>query len=216
MRYTHAFFDLDGTITNSAPGITRSVRYALGKLSIEPPPEGELTYFVGPPLLQSFCNGFGFTEEQGREAIALYREYYRARGMLECTLYDGIEDLIKSLHARGIVLVLATCKPYVFAERILEHFALDRYFAMVSGPELDGTRGEKHEVIAHACNALGIHDPRRVLMIGDRDNDVLGAAHHKMDCAGALWGFGSLGELTRAGAAYLCRTPREIEDIFDE
>ncbi len=214
MRYTHAFFDLDGTVTNSAPGITRSVRYALDQLGIEPPPEEELTYFIGPPLLQSFCTGFGFTEEHGRKAIELYREYYRARGMLECTLYGGIIELIKTLHAHGVTLVLATCKPHVFAERILEHFGLRQYFATISGPELDGTRGEKHEVIAHALATLKIGDPKSVLMIGDRDNDVLGARHHGMDCVGAMWGFGSEEELKAAGAAYLCPTPLDVADIF--
>ena len=214
MRYTHAFFDLDGTLTNSAPGITRSVQYALRKFGIAPPSEEKLTVFVGPPLSQSFSKYFGMDGEQSLRAVDYYREYYRAKGMLENEVYDGIPDLLKTLNARGIVCVLATCKPYEFAERILAHFGLDKYFALVSGPEMDGTRGEKHEVIAYAMEQLSVTDSKRILMIGDRDNDVLGATHHGIDCAGVLWGFGSREELTGAGARYLCDAPMDLTDIF--
>lgn len=209
MKYTHFFFDLDGTVINSAPGITHSVQYAVRKMGIEPPPEKELTVFIGPPLALSFSKVFGMNNAQATQAVALYRENYRAGGMLECEVYEGIPQLLQALHDAGAVCVLATCKPHEFATKILRHLGLDGYFAFVSGPELDGTRGEKHEVIAHAMQTLGLTDPSRILMVGDRDNDVLGAAHHGIDCAGALWGFGSADELTDAGAKMLFATPTE-------
>lgn len=214
MRYTYAFFDLDGTLTNSAPGITRSVQYALRKFGIEPPPEEELTVFVGPPLVQSFSKYFGMDEAQSLKAVEYYREYYRAKGMLENEVYDGIYELLGALNEQGTVCVLATCKPHEFAEKILAHFGLDKYFAFVSGPEMDGTRGEKHEVIEYAMERLSITDTERLLMVGDRRDDVLGALRHGIDCAGVLWGFGSREELTDAGARYLCDTPMELTDFF--
>ena len=214
MHYTHAFFDLDGTLIDSSPGITHSVQYALERSGITPPAAEELTCFIGPPLLDSFCRYFDMTREAGTRAVELYRENYRAGGMLECRVYEGIVPLLEALTAKGITLVLATCKPICFSRQIVEYFALDRYFAFLSGPELDGTRGEKHEVIAHAIEHLSLRDPSSILMIGDRDNDVLGAAVHGIDCAGALWGFGSRRELTGAGAAYLCESPERLCELL--
>ncbi len=216
MRYTHCFFDLDGTLIDSSPGITHSVQYALRKFEIEPPHESELLGFIGPPLTDSFIRYFQMSREEAVQAVAFYRENYRAGGMLECRVYDGMVELLRNLKAAGIVPVLATCKPTCFAEQILAHFGLRSEFALVSGPELDGTRGEKHEVIAHALEVLEITDASKVLMIGDRDNDVQGAAVHRIACAGVLWGFGSRDELTTAGAAFLCDTPRELETVILE
>lgn len=213
MRYTHAFFDLDGTITNSAPGITHSVQYALRKMGIAPPPAKELTGFIGPALTWGFSHFFGMNDKDSKRAVEYYREYYRASGMLECEVYDGIPELLKELTDAGVICVLATSKPHVFANQILQNFGLDRYFALVSGPELDGTRGEKHEVIAYAAEKLALTDLSRVLMIGDRHHDVHGAAHHGMDCAGVLWGFGSEKELNDAGAKYLCAMPKDLKTL---
>ena len=213
MHYTHAFFDLDGTLTDSAPGIVNSVCYALQKLGIEPPPKEQLTCFIGPPLSWSFSTYFGMDEALAQRAVDAYREYYRAGGMLENSVYPGVADLLKDLRDAGIVCVLATSKPHIFANRILQHFSLDRYFSLVSGPELDGTRGEKSEVIAYALEQLGI-DSTRALMIGDREHDVLGAKQFGMDSAGVLWGFGSEEELRRAGATYVCRCTDEVKALF--
>ena len=213
MRYTHAFFDLDGTITNSAPGITHSVQYALQKMGIEPPPAEELLGFIGPALTWGFSHFFGMNETDSKKAVEYYRENYRASGMLECEVYDGIPELLRDLTDAGVICVLATSKPHIFANRILAHFGLDRYFTLVSGPELDGTRGEKHEVIAHALTQLGLTDVSRALMIGDRHHDVQGSARYGIDCAGVLWGFGGTKELTDAGAKYICASPAELKAL---
>lgn len=200
MNYRYCFFDLDGTVTDSAPGITHSVQYALKKLGITPPPSSELLGFIGPPLVWSFSHFFGMTQKESLAAVDAYREYYRAGGMLECTVYQGIPELLDRLHQNGIQCVLATCKPHIFANAILAHFDLLDRFLLVSGPEIDGTRNEKHEVIRYAMEQLDITDPREVLMIGDRDNDVLGAKVNGVDTFGVLWGFGDEKELTEAGA----------------
>ena len=214
MRYTHAFFDLDGTLTDSAPGITNSVRHALQKCGIEPPSAERLRGFIGPPLSWSFSHFFGMNEEESLRAVEYYREYYRAGGMLENRVYDGIPEALAALQAAGIVCVLATSKPHVFANAILKHFSLDQYFTFVSGPELDGTRGEKSEVIEYALRELQLTDTKQILMIGDRHHDVLGAKAFGIDCAGVLWGFGSEDELRQAGARYLCQTPTELKKLF--
>lgn len=214
MAYSYAFFDLDGTLTDSSAGITNSVQYALQKMGYEVPPKENLMGFIGPPLFWSFSHYCKMSETEAKKAIDTYREYYSVTGMLECDLYEGIRALLEELRARGVHCVLATCKPHVFANRILAHYGLDSLFDFVSGPEIDGTRGEKHEVIAYAMEKLGICDPSCILMIGDRDGDVLGAKKHGIDCAGVLWGFGSKEELENAGARYLCATPKELHALF--
>lgn len=210
MKYRYCFFDLDGTVTDSAPGITHSVQYALKKRGIEPPPSSELLGFIGPPLVWSFSHFFGMSHEESLVAVDAYREYYRAGGMLECAVYPGIPELLRTLRDAGIQCVLATCKPHVFANAILAHFDLLDSFVMVSGPEIDGTRNEKHEVIRYAMDQLAIADPSEILMIGDRDNDVLGARANGIDTYGVLWGFGNEQELMEAGASACYRDAHSL------
>lgn len=214
MPYRYAFFDLDGTLVDSEPGILNSVEYALRKMGLDLPPRTELSEFIGPPLWRSFMNVIRLSEPDAARAVDTYREYYAVRGVLECTVYDEIRELLQTLREQNVTSVVATCKPHFFANKVLSHFGLDSYFAFVSGPEIDGTRGEKYEVIAHAMKTLNITSPSEILMIGDRDNDMLGAGRLGIDCAGALWGFGSQEELTQAGAKYLCSTPLEVARLF--
>ena len=214
MKKRNLFFDLDGTITHSAEGIINSVSYAVEKMGFPVPPRSELFHYIGPPLIRSFTQDFNLNHEDGERAVAYYREYYLQKGIFECYVFDGMAELLKGLSEEGYRLVLATCKPTMMAQRILEHFDLRKYFAMVSGPELDGTRNEKHEVIAYAMEAFGIEDPQEVLMIGDRRDDVQGARRMGIDCIGVTWGFGSREELVEAGAVRLVDTPRELLTCF--
>ncbi len=201
------FFDLDGTLINSAPGILHAVRYALEAGGHPIPPESEMTRFIGPPLLEGFSRIAGLSLTDAARAVDNYRVCYRAGAIFECEVYEGIRELLTELYAEGIPLVLATCKPHVFAKRILDHFNLTPLFTLLSGPEIDGTRGRKHEVIAHAMQLLDIKAPSDVLMVGDRADDVLGAKENGIACAGVLWGFGSRRELEEAGAASILETP---------
>ena len=209
-NYQYCFWDLDGTLTDSAPGITHSVRYAMEKMGAPLAPDHDLRCFIGPPLLYSFENYLGLSPLDSQRAVDYYRECYRAGAMLECNVYEGVKDVLAELNRRGIVCVLATCKPHEFANRIIEHFDLAKYFKFVSGPEMDGTRNEKHEVIAHAMDRLGIGTPAEILMIGDRRDDVLGAKRCDIDCIGVLWGFGSREELLEAGAIGTIETPADL------
>lgn len=215
-NYQYCFWDLDGTLTDSAPGITHSVRYAMEQMSKPLAPDHDLRCFIGPPLLYSFENFLGLSPADSQRAVDLYRVCYRAGAMLECNVYDGVREVLAELNRRGIVCVLATCKPHEFANRIIEHFDLAKYFAYVSGPEMDGTRNEKHEVIEYAMKKLGISSPDSVLMVGDRRDDVVGAKKCNMDCVGVLWGFGTREELDDAGAKAVIAKPQELLKFFEK
>lgn len=207
--YEYVFFDLDGTITDPAEGITKAVQYSLKKFGIDAADRKKLNVFIGPPLGDAFMKYYGFSKEKAETAIAYYREYYPEKGIFDCYLYDGINELLKTLKASGKKLAVATSKPRIFAERIIEHFNLDGYFELIAGSELDGTRVHKDEVIAYALKAMKISDLSKVVMIGDRKHDILGAKINFIDSIGALYGYGGLDELTEAGASYIA------EDAFD-
>jgi phosphoglycolate phosphatase len=207
-------FDLDGTITDPARGMIGSVRYALARLGIEAPEAEDLRWVIGPPLRSSFrqlLGGAGRVEE----ALELYRLRYRKGAMFDATLYAGISEAIDAIAAEGYTLLLATSKPHVFARPILRHFALDRHFAAIHGAELDGRNDDKGELIGHILECEGV-DPAHAVMVGDRKYDVEGAARHGMTTIGALWGHGDGAELTRAGAAALCRRPDDLFDLVVE
>lgn len=209
-EYQTYLFDLDGTITDSSLGITNSVIYALKKFGIREDDRRKLYKFIGPPLTVSFQEYYGFSEEKAREAVAYYREYYQEKGIFENKVYDGFEDMLKTLKSAAKRLIVATSKPEPYARKIMDHFGLSAYFDYVAGMELDGGRGTKAEVIRYALKVCGIEDKRTVLMVGDREHDVFGAKEAGIDCLGVMYGFGDREELEKAGADYIVETPRDI------
>lgn len=219
MKYDIILFDLDGTLTDSALGITNAVKYALNKLDIEVRDSRELLCFIGPPLMDSFMKYYGFDWTKAEEAVRLYREYYKDRGIFESSVYAGIPECLDNLKNAGKKLVLATSKPQGFSERILEHFNLSKYFDLIVGATMDEKRTKKSEVIEYALEELkrsGIYSEgfkERILMIGDRENDIQGARVNGIDSMGVLFGFGSITELSEAGADYIVNTPDEISSF---
>lgn len=213
-KYDTFFFDLDGTIIDSSLGITNSVMYALRKFGIEETEREKLYKFIGPPLNVSFHDYYGFDREKAWRAVEYYREYYADKGILENTLYEGFEDMLKALRAAGKRAVVATSKPEPYARRIIEYFGLTSYFDYVAGMELDGGRGTKAEVIRYALSVCQIADKSRVLMVGDREHDVIGAKEAGVDCLGVLYGFGSREELEAAGASYIAGTVEDIKGFL--
>lgn len=201
-------FDLDGTIIESAPGVTRAFSHALSKYGINEDPKN-LSKVIGPPLDRSFIDFFGFTPESAVEAIEHYREYYRARGIFECELYDGIPEMLDELSEHGAKILLATSKPTVFAVQIIEHFGLSHHFCHMVGSELDGRRTDKLEVVKTAITLADASAPS-TLMVGDRSFDIVGAHSAGISAAGVLWGYGSAAELS--DAEYLISTPTELCD----
>jgi len=203
-------FDLDGTLTDPAEGITRSIAYALGRMGLEPPPLADLTFAIGPPLRRSLARLIGSEAHEAIErTLAFYRERFADVGLFENAVYDGIVETLTELSADGAALYVATSKPRVYAERIVRHFGLDAHFLAVHGCELDGTREDKRDLLAHLLPRHAI-DPRDAVMIGDRGADMVAARHHGVRAVGALWGYGSREELEAAGAHALCALPREI------
>lgn len=203
MDKKYILFDLDGTLTDPAEGITNSVQYALAKFGITVKNKSELNKFIGPPLKASFEKYYGFTEEQAVCAIEYLREYYKDKGIFENYVYEGLEVLLKQLKDNGKILIVATSKPTVFATQILEHFDLAKYFDFIAGSELDGTRVKKDEVIAFALGECGVTDFSQAVMVGDRKYDILGAKHTGICSVGVLYGYGDLPELQTAGADYI-------------
>lgn len=213
--YKICLFDLDGTITDSAPGIVNSVIYALKKFGIEETDREKLLQFIGPPLTESFHRFYGFTEEESWKAVEYYREYYAEKGIFECTVYEGLEDALKKIKESGRKILVATSKPEVYAKRIIEHFGLTKYFDYIAGMELDGGRGTKAQVIEYALETCKIKNRDEVLMIGDREHDVFGAESLGIDCVGVLYGFGSREELEKAGAKYVISRPEDLINILE-
>jgi phosphoglycolate phosphatase len=202
------FFDLDGTLTDPKPGITRSIQYALQKLDLPVPSQDELTWCIGPPLRDSFVTILG-GDSRADLAVTLYRERFSDVGLYENAVYPDIELILGALKASHGRLFVATSKARVFAERIIEHFGLGSYFEHVFGAELDGTRVHKGDLLAYALENAGVN-PSRALMIGDRSHDMIGARKNSMDALGVLYGYGSRQELIEAGASHVCASPRAV------
>lgn len=202
-------FDLDGTLTDPKVGITRSVEHALRRLGVPPVPPEVLLCFIGPPLHEAFVELAGVPAGLAHAAVDAYREYFGDRGLFENVVYDGVLEMLEVLGAGGFRLGVATSKPTVFAEQILEHFGLRHRFDVVAGAELDGTRRHKQDVIRLALDRLGCGGDGCV-MVGDRSFDVLGARHHGVPALGATWGYGTAAELLAAGAAGLVRRPADV------
>ena len=214
MDYKYILFDLDGTVTDPGIGITNSVMHALRKFGIIEEDRSRLYKFIGPPLADSFRQFYEFSEEETARGIEYYREYFTDKGIFEKEVYEGMEELLAALNRQGRKLIIATSKPEVFAERILEHFHLDSYFSFVAGATMDEKRVKKAEVIAYALESCGISDLSGVLMIGDRKHDVIGAHEVGVDVMGVLHGYGSREELEKAGADYIAENVEEIKKFL--
>jgi phosphoglycolate phosphatase len=204
------YFDLDGTLTNPKPGITRSIQYALARLDQPVPPENELTWCIGPPLHASLKKLVG-TDALADRALLLYRERFADIGLFENEAYHGIEETLSAIAAPGRRMFVATSKPAIYAERIIDHFGLRRYFQRVYGSELDGTRVDKVELLRYALDTAKV-DPAQAIMIGDRSHDIVGARRNGMTAVGVLYGYGSEGELRDAGAHHICATHPNLLD----
>lgn len=207
-------FDLDGTLTDAAPGITNSVKYALSKFGIDETDDNKLRKFLGPPLISSFMKFYGFSKEKAQKAVEYYREYFVPHGIFENEVYSGIPKLLQKLKADGKTLIIATSKPETFAVQIAEHFEIDSYFDLIAGSNLDNTRSKKAQVIEYALKTLGILDRAHAVMIGDREHDIKGAKKTGLRSIGVLYGYASPGELENAGADFTANSPEELYTII--
>lgn len=213
-HYQGILFDLDGTLTDPQEGILNSIEYALQKLGIKVGPREELLSFIGPPLQESFQKYCGFDPGQAWQAVQYYREYFGEQGIFENKVYPGILDLLDKLAAQGRLLGVATSKPTVYAERILEHFQMKQYFQAVVGSNLDGTRVAKSEVIQEVLAGIPAIPQTAVVMVGDREHDIIGARANQIHSIGVTYGYGSETELKTAGANHLAGTVEELAKIL--
>lgn len=212
MRYKSILFDLDGTVTDSTEGIINSIMYALEKLEYVPEDTSVLKKFIGPPLLESFKNYFGFSDEKSELALKFYREYYVPKGLYQNRVYDGIEELLLKLNAKGYDVLLATSKPEPQAREVINHFKLTKYFSFIAGVPLNEKGYTKIDVINYALEHTATKDKSEILMVGDTHFDVEGAKACGIDSVGVLYGMGDAEELKEA--TYIVKTVKELEDFL--
>lgn len=205
-------FDLDGTLTDSAPGIVASYRHALVAFGIDAP-DSEIRRWIGPPLSESLA-GLGVAPGDIDAAVGEYRSYFGRHGLYENRLYDGVAEMLDELTVAGLTLGLATSKLTSFAETILDLFGIRKLFGAVSGATADGSRVTKARIVGHALDSLGSPDPPSVVVVGDREHDVLAARELGLGSVGVTWGYGSATELTAAGAAQLAASPSELSAML--
>jgi phosphoglycolate phosphatase len=201
--------DLDGTLADSSVSITRSLRYAFESEGFEVPDDTTLRSIIGPPFEVGMPR-IGVHGDDVPRMIARYRERYEDVGIAETTLYPGVVTMLRALVEAGLTLALATAKPEPSAVRVIEHLELGEHLTVISGATWTPERRTKGDVITDALRRLGNPDPARVLMVGDREDDVVGAAANDIRCVGVLWGFGSAHELTSAGAWRLAASPDDV------
>lgn len=195
-EFTTILFDLDGTIVDSAPGITTSLAYTFEEMGLPVPSQADLLGYVGPPMLDSFRDRAGFTPAQSHEALAVYRQHYFEKGVFDATVYPGIESVLQAIHDSNLALSLATSKPEYPAKIILEHFGLLKYFDVITGASDDEVRSAKADVVAEALdrlNAFGA-DLSNPVMVGDRSHDVEGALANRVPTIFVRWGYGTTAE----------------------
>ena len=215
--YQYLMFDLDGTLTDSREGITKSVQYALRCMGVEEPDLTKLEPFIGPPLLESFVQYYDFSEDQARQAVVYYREYYSETGVFQNRLFDGVASLLSALKLHGKTVTTASSKPEPFVRLILEHFHIASYFDYICGGSMDESRIHKKDVIEELlCNRMRLQGEewKKVLMIGDRRHDVEGAAQFGIPCLGLSMGFAAEGELEKAGAVSIADSMEEVGEFI--
>lgn len=213
-QFSTVLFDLDGTLTDPLEGITKAVQYALRHYGIQVEDNTTLSCFIGPPLVESFQEFYGFSPEKAAEATLVYREYFEETGIYQNKLLPGVRETLEHLRDRGLTLMVASSKPEVFVRRILDMFELSGYFAFAGGSDLEGKRLTKADVIEYVLAENGITDRSGVVMVGDRKHDVEGAAACGLPCIGLLLGYGSRSELEGAGAMAVAEDFDQMEKLI--
>lgn len=213
--YKAILFDLDGTLTESGEGITKSVQYALEKLGKPEPDREKLRVFVGPPLLEQFMKYADLDEETARQAVTFYRERYSVTGIFENRPYDGIKEVLETLENKGYILAVSSSKPEYFVEKVLDHFDMTKYFKVVVGSEMNGGRTKKADVIEETLRRLHMEKHRdQVLMVGDKEHDVFGAKQAGVSCVAVSYGYGTMEELVNAEPLQIVNSPAQLLDFF--
>jgi phosphoglycolate phosphatase len=213
-KYKYLIFDLDGTIIDPKVGGFGGIKYALDKYGLKDYDENLFRHFIGPPLHLSFAKYYGFDSMTSAKLCDYFREYYDERGKKECTLYDGMAETLKTLHREGFIMAIATTKPIFFAKQILDMFGISKYFFHISGSGLDNSKTEKGELIQEALTAFGRPDKDSVVMIGDREFDLIGALEHRIDSIAVEYGYGDYEEFVKYNATFIVKSVEELQKLL--
>ncbi len=215
-KYRAAFFDLDGTLTDPALGITNSLMYSLEKFGIHVNDRTSLYQFIGPPLYETYEEYYHFSKEQSEAASEYYREYFTEKGMYENRIFDGITDMLSDLRRQKILLAVASAKPEIHVKEILRYFKIYDRFDFIGGADKSVNRVRKEEVFRYVLPYFKELDKSEIIMIGDRKDDVIGAKKNQLKCGAVLYGFGTREELTAAGAEYLIKSVQDLHKYLIE
>jgi phosphoglycolate phosphatase len=214
MKYDAILFDLDGTLTDTVLGVTNSIKYALSKFGISEDNHETLVSFIGAPLFLAFQEQYSLSEEEARQAIAFYREYYSETGIYETTVYQGIPALLERLKNSGKRLIVATLKPTYFAEKVLEEYGLREYFDFVFGPDLKSENLTKTDIIGTALREVSEIPKENIVMVGDRFHDIAGADKNGIDSIAVSYGFGTAEELQQARPTHTVASAQELQELL--
>ena len=212
-RYKYVLFDLDGTVSESALGIRKSLEHAITSLDKPLPNLDDYTLYIGPPLLDTFRNLCRFDEPDCQKGLVLYRDFYNETGKYLNKLYDGVKEVLKSIRQGGAKTAVCTSKYEKFAEEIVEILGVTECFDAVCGSTFDGSRKDKKDLIPYAVESLGGNietDRKRTVMLGDTYFDARGARLCKVDFVGVKYGYGSIKAMQDEGASLFADTPKDI------
>ncbi len=209
-EYNYYLFDFDGTLCDTTSGIFNSIIYALDCYGIKETDLKKLEYFVGPPLFESFKTVYGVSDEDANWLIAKYRERYKTKASEESEIYDGIKELLKRLKQSDKKVAIASSKPKIFVEEISKHHGIEKYYDFIAAEDFKNNHSSKQELINTCLKFFGNPDKAEVIMVGDRFYDINGAKSVGVDSAGAVYGFGTKEELTKAGADYILNSPEDL------
>ncbi|MCM1544204.1 MAG: HAD hydrolase-like protein [Ruminococcus sp.] len=213
-RYDYVIFDFDGTVTDTGEGILKSLQYSFTANGRPAPELSDLKKFIGPPIHYSYVTFYGISEDEVGEYIKKYRERYRAKGIYECYVYDGMKELIEDLRAHGIKIGIASSKPIRLIYDVMDHLGITDLFDAVSGTQFDDSNHVgKTDLVLDSMKQLGVTDKKKVLMVGDRYFDIDGAAGAGVDSCGVLFGYGSQAEFEEHNATYIVSKADEIKKI---
>lgn len=215
-KYDAILFDMDGTLIDSKIGMTKAIQYSLAKYNIRADDLKSLERFIGPELYKSFRKYFSFNEKKAWEAVLFFREYYSEKGIFEAEVYPGIPELLELLYRQRKKLIVATSKQTDYAERILEYFQLKKYFYFVAGSNFDRTRIDKSEVIEYALSQVSAYSPDKVVMVGDRKYDIVGAKNNSIDSVGVGYGYGTREEIQQINPTYRVNTVSDLQKLLCE
>jgi phosphoglycolate phosphatase len=211
VKYKGIVFDLDGTIIDSETGIAKAFQRALATKGMTDTLEN-IKRLIGPPLSRTIITKYGFTEEEGAAAMQKHKEYYISKGLFESNVYEGVEELLKSLQDNSLVMMIATNKPESYAVKQMEHYGLSRYFHSIVGNDMPQKRGTKKDFIIEAIASAGLK-ANDAVMVGDRNIDLDAAKEIGMDTVGVLYGYGSKDEIEGCDPTYMISSPLELLDV---